>query len=144
MSSVTVAKLEAAKQEEEKGLPISDPAVQTLKKHTHATASRVQGSDQARVRLRSEIWSTTAVLGPPSLWITINPSDLQGTFRLHSPPRPPRSNHSPVTPHRPRMSARCPTHSRALRRRWMGWTSLTSDPIRPAHMGSSNGILTRL
>ena len=76
MSTVTAAKLEAAKQEEEKGLPISDPAVQTLKRHIHATASRIQGSDQARYRLRSEIWSTAAVLGPPSLWITINPSDL--------------------------------------------------------------------
>ena len=34
-------------------------------------------SDQARCRLRSEIWSTAAVLGPPSLWITINSSDLR-------------------------------------------------------------------
>lgn len=76
MSTVTVAKLEAAKQEEEKGLPISDPTVQTLKKYIHATASRIQGSDQARYRLRSEIWSTAAIFGPPSLWITINPSDL--------------------------------------------------------------------
>ena len=76
MSTVTVAKLEAAKQEEEKGLPISDPGVRTLKSHVHATSSRIQGSDQARYRLRSEIWSTSAVLGPPSLWITINPSDL--------------------------------------------------------------------
>ena len=76
LSSVTAAKLEAAKLEEEKGLPISDPAVRTLKSHIHATASRIQGSDQARYRLRSEIWSTSAVLGPPSLWITINPSDL--------------------------------------------------------------------
>ena len=55
MSTVTIAKLEAAKQEEEKGVPISDPAVRTLKSHTHATASRIQGSDQARYRLRSEI-----------------------------------------------------------------------------------------
>ena len=37
---------------------------------------RIQGSDQAHYRLRSEIWSTSTVLGPPSLWITINPSDL--------------------------------------------------------------------
>jgi len=41
MASVTAAKLEAAKQEEEKGLPISDPAVRVLKSHIHATASRV-------------------------------------------------------------------------------------------------------
>ena len=76
MSSVTIKKLEAAKQEEEKGMPISDPAVRKLKNHIHATASRIQGSDQARYRLRSEIWSTSALLGPPSLWITVNPSDL--------------------------------------------------------------------
>ena len=65
ISTVTIAKLEAAQKEEEKGLPISDLAVRTLKSHIHATASRVQGSDQARYRLRSEIWSTSAVLGPP-------------------------------------------------------------------------------
>ena len=76
IASVTTAKLEAAKQEEEKGLPVSDPAVRMLKTHIHATASRIQGSDQARYRLRSQIWSTSAVFGPPSLWITINPSDL--------------------------------------------------------------------
>ena len=76
MSTVTAAKLEAAKREEEKGLPISDTAVHALKNHIHATASRIQGSDQARYCLRSEIWSTSTVFGPPSLWITINPSDL--------------------------------------------------------------------
>jgi hypothetical protein len=76
MSTVTTTKLEAAKREEDKGLPISDPAVRALKSHIHATASRIQGSDQARYRLRSEIWSTSAAFGPPSLWITINPSDL--------------------------------------------------------------------
>ena len=76
MSTVTVAKLEAVKQEEEKGLPISDPGVRTLKSHVHATSSCIQGSNQACYHLRSEIWSTSAVLGPPSLWITINPSDL--------------------------------------------------------------------
>lgn len=76
MSSVTTAKLEAATREEENGLAVTDPAVRMLKKQTHATSSRVQGSDQARYRLRSEIWSTSAILGPPSLWVTINPSDL--------------------------------------------------------------------
>ena len=76
MALVTTAKLEAAREEEEKGLSISDPAVRMLKSHIHATASCIQGSDQARYCLRSEIWSTSAVFGPPSLWITVNPSDL--------------------------------------------------------------------
>ena len=76
ISSITSQKLEEAAAQEEKGLPISDQSVRLLKKHIHATASRIQGSDQSRYRLRSQIWSTSTVLGPPSLWITINPSDL--------------------------------------------------------------------
>ena len=76
ISSVTSEMLERAKMDEESGQPISDKAVQALKKHVHATAARISGSDQSRYRLRSQIWSTSTVLGPPSLWITINPSDL--------------------------------------------------------------------
>ena len=69
-------KLELAQQEEEKHLPISDPAVRLLKSHINATAGRIMGSDQSRFQLRSQIWSTSIYLGPPYLWITINPSDI--------------------------------------------------------------------
>ena len=34
------------------------------------------GSDQSRYQLRSQMWSTSIYLSPPSLWITINPCDL--------------------------------------------------------------------
>jgi hypothetical protein len=34
------------------------------------------GSDQSRYQLRSKLWSTSIMLNPPSLWITINPCDL--------------------------------------------------------------------
>ena len=76
ISSITAEKLDLAESEEDKGLPISDETVRALKKHVYATAARVSGSDQSRYRLWSQIWSTSTVLGPPSLWITINPSDL--------------------------------------------------------------------
>ena len=76
VATITAEKLNRARVEEESGLPISDEAVRALKRHTYATAARVPGTDQSRYRLRSQIWSTTATLGPPSLWITINPSDL--------------------------------------------------------------------
>ena len=33
------------------------------------------GTDESRIKIRGKIWSTTAIRGPPSLWITINPSD---------------------------------------------------------------------
>ena len=76
ISFITAEKLELAKSEEDRGLPISDETIRTLKKHVHATAARISGSNQAQYRLQSQIWSTSVVLGPPSLWITINPSDL--------------------------------------------------------------------
>lgn len=47
ISSITAEKLELAKSEEDKGLPISDEAVRALKKHIHATASWISGSDQS-------------------------------------------------------------------------------------------------
>ena len=36
----------------------------------------MKGSNQSRVQLQSQIWSTCIMKNPPSLWITINPSDL--------------------------------------------------------------------
>lgn len=76
MATITAEKLDQAKAEEEGGLPVSDKAVRALKRHVYATASQVSGTDQSRYRLRSQIWSTSTILGLPSLWITINPSDL--------------------------------------------------------------------
>lgn len=76
VATITAEKLDQARVEEERGVPVSDEAVRALKRHVYATAARVSGTDQSRYRLRSQIWSTSTVLGPPSLWITINPSDL--------------------------------------------------------------------
>lgn len=36
----------------------------------------VMGSDEACIQLRSQIWSTAIYMGPPTVWITINPLDL--------------------------------------------------------------------
>ncbi|EIM90060.1 uncharacterized protein STEHIDRAFT_52210 [Stereum hirsutum FP-91666 SS1] len=76
LSTITKEKLECAVEEESKNRPISDPAVRLLRKHIHATGARVKGSDHSRYSLRSQIWSTTVVKGPPTVWMTINPNDL--------------------------------------------------------------------
>ena len=76
LSSLTVAKLRRAEEEEAEGKYITDPAVKLLRQHIYATAGRVMGSNHARDHLRSQIWSTSVMLNPPSLWITINPCDL--------------------------------------------------------------------
>ena len=76
LSSITHSVLKKAVHEEQLRMPITDPNVCLLKKQIFAAASNVQGSDQSRTRLRSQLWSTAVFLGPPSLWITINPCDL--------------------------------------------------------------------
>ncbi|OCH87122.1 hypothetical protein OBBRIDRAFT_837649 [Obba rivulosa] len=76
LSTITLEKLQQAAKEEEANISTSDPAIQLLRQHIHAIAGRVQGSDQGRYQLRSQIWATSIAMNPPSLWITINPSDL--------------------------------------------------------------------
>jgi hypothetical protein len=76
MSTITWEKIQEAKKQEEKGERITDPAIQMLKSNVHAAAGKVMGTNAGRHRLKSEIWSTSIALGPPSLWITINPCDL--------------------------------------------------------------------
>ena len=76
LRTVTLDKLRHAQVEEEAKKPISDLAIQVLKTHVNATLGGVLGSDQSRYQMRSQIWSTTMCKGPPTLWMTINPSDL--------------------------------------------------------------------
>ncbi|OCH88801.1 hypothetical protein OBBRIDRAFT_813456 [Obba rivulosa] len=76
MATITAETLAQAQREEQAGLPFSSPAIRTLQRHLYGTAGHVQGMNQARQSMRSQIWSTVLVHGPPSLWLTINPSDL--------------------------------------------------------------------
>ena len=76
LSTITAEKLCKAQEEEERNKPISDPAVCLLRQHIYATGGCVIGSDQSRHQLCSQIWATSIMLNPPSLWITINPCDL--------------------------------------------------------------------
>lgn len=61
--------------EESRKQPFSNPAVRSLRKHVSAVRAKVMGTDESRIKIRRQIWSTIVVQGPPSLWITINPSD---------------------------------------------------------------------
>ena len=76
LATVTVEKLQKACEEEEQGLPISDPAIRLLQRSVYATASHVNGSNQQRIQYRGQIWSTCIMKNPATLWITINPTDI--------------------------------------------------------------------
>lgn len=76
LATITQDKLREAVRREELGQIETDPSVRLLRQHLHTAGTRVQGSDAQRYQLRSKIWSTSVMLGPPTLWMTINPSDL--------------------------------------------------------------------
>ena len=76
LNSLTQQDLQQAVDEEEHGQPISNPSMRLFRKHVYATGGRIQGTDYGRQQLRSQIWSTTIMRNPPSIWLTINPCDL--------------------------------------------------------------------
>ena len=73
---LTPERLQQAAAEEDGNTAVSDATIRRLRQYVHGAVSRVQGSDQSRYQLRSQIWSTALYHGPPYVWITINPSDL--------------------------------------------------------------------
>ncbi|KAB5588280.1 Vacuolar membrane-associated protein IML1 [Ceratobasidium theobromae] len=75
-SSLTQHDLSIAAEEEANGKPISNPVVQSLRRLMHTAGTKVMGSDASRYSYRSCIWSMGFYFGPPSLWVTINPTDL--------------------------------------------------------------------
>lgn len=73
--SVRPIDLEKASQEEARKVPVSNPTILSLKHHISTVRTKVMGTDESRMNLRSHIWGMTVMSGPPSLWITINPTD---------------------------------------------------------------------
>lgn len=77
ISTISPSDLLKASIEEGRNVKFSNPAVRTLRKDLAAVRTRVRGSDEARTSVRSKIWGMNLACNPPSLWITINPSDTQ-------------------------------------------------------------------
>jgi hypothetical protein len=76
IQTITREKLALAQNEEDRNIPISDPAIRLLRKTVHGALVHVIGSNESRYQMRGQIWSTCVFLGPPSVWMTINPSDI--------------------------------------------------------------------
>ena len=77
LSTITAEDLTKASREETRGVPFSNPAVRTLRSQLKAVKTKVQGSDESRISIRGKIWGTNLLHNPPSIWVTINPADMQ-------------------------------------------------------------------
>lgn len=75
LATLTVEDLRRAQAEEDAHHVVSNEQVKKLQRHVYAVGGRVMGSSNSRAGYRSQIWSSCLRLGPPSLWITINPLD---------------------------------------------------------------------
>ena len=61
--------------EESRKVPFSNPTVKALRSQLMTLRTKVMGTDESRVKIRGQIKGMCTMKGPPSLWITINPSD---------------------------------------------------------------------
>jgi hypothetical protein len=77
LCTITADDLTRASQEETRGVPFSNPAVRVLRSQLSAVKTKVQGSDESRISIRGKIWGTSVLHNPPTLWVTINPADMQ-------------------------------------------------------------------
>lgn len=65
-----------ASAEETRRAPYSNDAVRALRSQLSAVRSKVAGTDESRLAIRSQIWSTSVMKNTPSIWLTINPADV--------------------------------------------------------------------
>lgn len=77
IASLTSEDMKIAIEQEENNRPLTNPAVVELLRNINAVGSRLMASDQSRRRMRNEIRAITIRDGASSLFITINPADLQ-------------------------------------------------------------------
>jgi len=73
--ALTPKDLLVASGEESRKVPFSNPVVKALCSQITALRTKVMGTDESRVKIRGQIKGMCIMKGPPSLWITINPSD---------------------------------------------------------------------
>ena len=73
--ALTPQDLLTASGEEARKVPFSNPVVKSLRSQLTALRTKVMGTDESRVKIRGQIKGMCVMKGPPSLWITINPSD---------------------------------------------------------------------
>ena len=69
--------LEQAGAEERAHIPLSNDAIKSFRHVLSAVRSKVMGTDESRIKIRSLIWGMCMMKNPPSIWLTINPADTQ-------------------------------------------------------------------
>ena len=55
----------------------SNPFMRSLRQNVSSICAKVMGTDESRIKIRPFIWGMCVMKNPPSIWLTINPADIQ-------------------------------------------------------------------
>jgi hypothetical protein len=77
IKSFTLADFELAANEEQAHKPFSNPDMCSLRHTLLSICVKVMGTDKSRVKICSLVWGMCVKKNPPSIWLTINPSNMQ-------------------------------------------------------------------
>ncbi|KAJ7101428.1 hypothetical protein B0H15DRAFT_943753 [Mycena belliarum] len=64
-----------ASHEETRRVPFSNPVIRKLRKTLTSVRTRVQGTDESRISIRSQVWGTNMRFNPLVVWATWNMAD---------------------------------------------------------------------
>lgn len=76
IASLRPSDLKEAEVDELEKRATTNPRVRALRNQINATSSRILASNESRAAYRSQIWGTSLYMRPPSLWMTLNFSDM--------------------------------------------------------------------
>ncbi|KAJ4474706.1 hypothetical protein C8J55DRAFT_562531 [Lentinula edodes] len=76
INCLTTADFQLAAEQERNKQQYPNLAMCALVGHLSAVRAGVMGMDQNRASVWAQVWSLITMFNPPSLWITINPSDV--------------------------------------------------------------------
>jgi hypothetical protein len=74
---LTLSNFKVAGAEEKVHKPLSNSTIQSLHNTLSAVHSKVVGTDESHIKICSIIWGMCMMKNPPSIWLTINPLDMQ-------------------------------------------------------------------
>lgn len=74
---LTSSDFEVAGAEERARKQLSNPTIKSFRTSLSAVRSKTMGTDESRIKIHSLIWGMCMMKNPPSIWLTINPADMQ-------------------------------------------------------------------
>lgn len=75
--SLRPADFEIASAEEKAHKAFTNPSMRSFRQNLSTIRAKVMGTDESRIKIRSFIWGMCVMKNPPSIWLTINPADVQ-------------------------------------------------------------------